>query len=107
MSGFRSRTLFRAILDKEWLAEGLYNYFVYIAAIAEFVELEPDNRVAHEGFCGEPFRCNIIQATAGVIATIAAVFAVEFQVVGAPVYYFSSVFHLTWPSLWIRQLSVL
>ena len=71
------------------------------------MELEPDNRVAHEGLHGEPFCCNIIQATAGAIATIAAVFPVEFQVIGAPVYYFSSVFHLAWPSLWIKQLNVL
>ena len=87
--------------------EELYNYFVFIAAIAQPVKLEPGNRVAHEGFRGEPFCCNIIQATAGTIATIAAVLPVEFQVIGAPVYYFSSVSHLTWPSLWIKQLGVL
>ena len=97
----------RAISDKEWLAEGLYNYFVFIATIAQLVELEPDDRVAHKGFTRDPFRCNIIQATAGAVATIAAVFPVEFQVVGASVYCFSSVSHLILPQLWIKQLSVL
>jgi len=69
------------------------------------VELEPDKRMAHEGFRGEPFCSNIIQATAGAIATIAAVFPVQLQIIGAPVYYFSSVSHLILPSLWIKQLT--